>query len=238
VAELNGDLGLTIVDEQGNARAGTEQELKSQKMSSYTEAISKIQNHGINISQLNGIKGTSPEAAAINLGRTKFPNSSLLAGAIEPFIADDGEFDYKNFNKMLADAGPRISMNRVNEIRQSRGLPPIQDTEGEEGGGPGAQEVLGEPIVKGVTTKPATAGTLNSYRTRLAEAEQFMENLPADADPRGVDALRRALVRAQSEGKVTQGELPGLEKNLQIFENIMRRFTNAEEQRRAFDAAQ
>lgn len=242
IARSRGDLGQTMIRD-GKLVPLTDDMKDIEKMGNYREALSKIQTlTGSNVNRLLDAKADSDEKKIIEFAREKLPNASLLAGAIEPYLAKDGELDVDGFRDLLADVGQLTMFDSINRARQEKGLPPIEGDVGTatgttEGGDVGAAEVLG-PVVRGVETKPATAGTLNSYRSRLAEAEQFMENLPPDADPRGVDALRRALVRAQSEGKVTQGELPGLERNLQIFENIMRRFTAGEQQRREFDAAQ
>lgn len=252
VAELNGSLDYTIFKD-GRRTEGSQEELDAQKMSSNADALSKIQNgvpgagRKINISKLTDLKPSSPEMKTLQIAREKFPNSSLLAGAIEPFIASDGDFDWKGFREAMGDAGPLIAMDRINQLRVQRGLPALpteggQQTDGS-GGGSVTSADLGLPQTRGVETKSATATLLQNYNTRLKTAEDAIAALPDDAGPGGlvplgggVKTLKAALARAKKDGKPTPGELPNLERNLQILENLLRRYQEGAKRQAEYDA--
>ena len=191
-SELAGNLTNTVV--RGGIRTeASDNDLEEEKMTSFTQAISKIENHGINISGLAGIKGTSDEAVTINLGREKFPNSSLLAGAIEPYIGDGGKFDWQGFRSLLQTAGPLTNFDAVNRVRAERGLPRIEGDGGS--GSTGGKDVTAGDIFG--SAAPAAQSAAIGIAVQLlpssirSEAEEFLNK-----ESTAKDKMRNELVKA------------------------------------------
>lgn len=245
LARSRGDLSGSMV-RNGKLLPLTEEMKAIEKMGTYNEALSKIESlTGANVSRLIGAKGTSEEKQLIEFARSKLPNASLLAGAIEPYIAKDGKFDTDGFRDLLSDVGQLTMFDSINKARREKGLPPIAEDQesGTQDSGSGATAADLGLTTRSVTTKPASAQLLTSYNDRIKQAEEFISQLGNDTGPGGtvpigggVTTLKKALARAQSDGKPTPGELPGLEKNLQILENLLRQYQEGAKRQAEYDA--
>lgn len=248
IARSRGDLGQTMIRD-GKLVPLTDEYKDIENMGNYREALSKIQTlTGANVTRLLDSKDSSDEKRLIEFAREKLPNASLLAGAIEPYLAKDGELDVDGFRDLLADVGQLTMFDSINRARREKGLPPIEGdvataTGTAEGGDATAEDVLG-PTVRGVETKVPTPSLLDSYTSRIQAAEEIISGLEDDADEDGlvpvgggVRTLKAVLARAQTDGKPSRGELPGLERNLQMLENLLRQYQEAARLQAEYDAA-
>jgi hypothetical protein len=182
----NGDMSSTIV-RAGVMQPMTEADEKYETMGTYEEAIAKIganpANPGvkINISRLRGAKPSSPEKIIIEHARKGvLPNASLLAAAIEAYVADDGELDVEGFTDtvdLIKGLGIQNRINAINAAREEAGLKPID-------GGSISED--GEAVdPEGEVTAPANSAErltqrLESYTQRLAAAREGVDNLSGE----------------------------------------------------------
>lgn len=214
LAESRGDLSNTIIRD-GRRVPLTDDQKAIERMGSYNEALSKIQTQGINVNRLLNAKSDSPEKRLIDFARTKLPNASLLAAAIEPYIADDGELDVKGFSKVLQDVGGLTMQDRINRGRVDKGLPPIDFGASQGAEGATAADILG-------SAPPAVQSALGGIALNLIpsslrpDAEEFLS-----ADTKARASLAADLAKSASSSPIDKAN---------TFVTLLRAYLNKKSQ--------
>jgi len=157
----------TSVFRDGRVQAGLPDDIKTEKIGSYNQALNYLGDAGFNTSQLADDKENK---ALMERALAKFPNHSLFVQSVGAYIAPDGELDRKKLSSAMDKVGAAAIFAEINRQRESVGLAPISEEEA-----PGAA-ATGKTTFK-PRTKEEVEASVTQLQTSLADASAKLSSV-------------------------------------------------------------